>query len=357
MSPAPGDIFGSAVAISRFTAIVGARGVHNFAGAAYVFVRSRGAWHRQAILPDPGQASDDEFGSSVAVAGQTAIVGATGVNNSAGAAYIYARSGSRWHLQASLPDPSGITFDVFGSSVAVWGGTAVVGAINANNEVGAAYVYVRSGTTWHRQAALTLPGGGTNTEFGTAVAISGGTALIGAPGDFNGIGAAYVYVRSGTRWHRQARLIDPVTAGNGQFGLAVGLTRSAAVIGAFGVRQQSGAAWIYTRSGTAWNRRARLTNPGGRSADEFGAAVAISRSAAGLRVLIGAPVAGRRACGTAYDFARLARRWREKAKVANPHCTVQDNYGTSVALSGRTAFIGAPNTSSSAGAVYFVTIP
>jgi hypothetical protein len=355
-SHAPGDLFGSAVAISGTTAIVGAYGVNDFSGAAYIYVRSGKTWHQQATLSDPAGGVQDTFGCSVALSGTTAVVGAPGVNDVAGAAYIYVRTGKTWHQQAELADPVGTTLDYFGCPVAVSGETVLISSVNANNNIGVTYVYVRTGTTWRRQASLTLPGGGDNAGFGTSVAISGGTAVIGAPGVFAGIGAAYVYARSGQRWRQQARLIDPAGISGQQFGSAVALSGATAAIGAVAVGQDAGAAWVYVRSGTTW-RRHRLTDPQVRSGAEFGVAVAVSRTTSGTRVLVGASNAVRRICGSAYDFARSGTKWREKAKVVDPGCAVKDRFGTAVALDGRTAFIGAPMTNKDAGAVYELTIP
>jgi hypothetical protein len=107
----------------------------------------------------------------------------------------------------------------------------------------------------------------------------------------------------------------------------VALSAATAVVGAFGVKQQAGAVWVYVRSGASWRRQAKLVNPGGTSADEFGAAVAVSPGKLGMRALIGAPNAGRHICGTAYDFARSGTRWRERPQIANPGCAIEDYFG------------------------------
>ena len=360
---APSGWFGTAVAVSGTTAVIGAPGVNVGAGAAYVFVHSGKTWRRQAALADPGDGEGDYFGSSVAVsstaAGTIAVIGAPGsAENEAGTAYVFARSGKAWHLQAALADPDGDISDQFGSSVAISGTTAVIGADGVNKTRGAAYIYARSGGTWRLQAAFYDPSGHFSDEFGWSVAISGATAVIGDPGrelssDEHGAGAAFVYVRSGNAWHRQAAFYDPAARGADSFGGAVAISGATAVIGASGVQNSQGAAYVYQRSGTAWHRIAKLTSPHPLDYSIFGSAVAVS----GARALVGEPLTALNVCGTAYEFMRSGRAWRERARVVNPDpgCATghPDSFGTSVALSGRTAVIGAPDKP----AAYEQTLP
>ncbi|MBS1790757.1 MAG: putative Ig domain-containing protein [Acidobacteria bacterium] len=219
------DNFGYSVAVSGDTVVVGAyqedssaTGVNGnqadnsalSAGAAYVFVRSGASWSQQAYLKASNTEAFDEFGDSVAVSGDTVVVGAwfesssaTGVNGnqadnsalSAGAAYVFGRSGTIWTQQAYLKASNTEADDEFGDSVAVSGDTVVVGAwledssatgVNGNQadnsalHSGAAYVFVRSGTTWTQQAYLKASNTDTSDFFGHSVAVSGDTVVIGA---------------------------------------------------------------------------------------------------------------------------------------------------------------------------------
>jgi phage host-nuclease inhibitor protein Gam len=125
---APGDLFGNSVAISGQTAVVGAPGVNSHTGAAYVFVHTKKGWSRQAQLAEPHAAKGDHFGFSVAISGETAVVGAYARNSNTGAAYAFVRTKKGWSLQAKLTDRRGTKGDSFGVSVAISGSTAVVGA-------------------------------------------------------------------------------------------------------------------------------------------------------------------------------------------------------------------------------------
>jgi hypothetical protein len=133
---------------------------------------------QQAELTATDGASGDQFGDSVAIYGSTAVVGAPLKNSSTGAAYVFVRSGDAWSEQAELTPSGAAGFDQFGSSVAIYGSTAVIGAPLQNSSTGAAYVFVRSSAGWSQQAELTAPDGG---SFGSSVAISGSTAVIGSP--------------------------------------------------------------------------------------------------------------------------------------------------------------------------------
>ena len=219
------DNFGRSVAVSGDTVVVGAvaedsssTGVNSRpnelafgSGAAYVFVRSGSIWSQQAYLKARNTGAGDNFGSSVAVSGDTVVVGAltedsssTGVNSTpnelagnSGAAYVFVRSGSTWSQQAYLKASNTGADDQFGGSVAVSADTVVVGAAGedssstgvnfAPNELanasGAAYVFVRSGSTWSQQAYLKARNTGANDQFGGSVAVSADTVVVGAAGE------------------------------------------------------------------------------------------------------------------------------------------------------------------------------
>jgi hypothetical protein len=149
--------------------------------------------------------------------------------------------------QAILTASDGATGDLFGNSVGISGQTAGVGAIGKSSQEGAAYLFVRSGTIWSQQAALTASDGGPNDVF-CVVAISGSTVVVGAPGTPDGsfAGEAYVFTRSGTTWSQQAKLTEPHAALDDGFGNAVAITGSTVVIGANGTKSKTGAAYVWT---------------------------------------------------------------------------------------------------------------
>jgi hypothetical protein len=357
----PGSNKGASVAISGNTAVVGAWGMNNAAGAAFIYSRSAGRWQLEATLHDPSNSYLDLFGAAVAVSGSTVLVGAW--NTHAGKVYVYALSGGRWRLQAELAGPPTGAFGAFGSSVAISGTTALIGDVGAHTHAGAAYVYVRSGGRWHRQATLADPRGRAGDQFGEAVALSGNAAVISADCEEACAGAAYVYARSGGKWRRQARLSDPGGKPNDGFGTSVALSGTTALIGAPGTRDYVGAAYVYSRSGMRWRRQAVLSIP--RRVDisgGFGGAVAVSGTGPNsLAVISGLSVSGlvteRSQCGSAFEFSRPGGRWHERARIADPRCSTYDEFGYAAAISGITALIGAPGARSNSGAAYLLTLP
>jgi hypothetical protein len=350
---AAGDYYGSAVAIAGNTAVVGAPGVSSQRGAVFVFARSRTGWHMQARLTDPGGASGDAFGFAVALSGSTLIIGAPFAKSLAGVAYIYTRSGTTWHKRARIIAPG----DYFGYSVAISGEIIVVGAEGVNNAAGCAYIFrhLPSGG-WSLAATLTDPSHTGYDYFGDAVALSGSTAVIGAPRGFQNTaaGRAYVYQRVNGLWRLRAVLKAARPTPSDAFGgsVALSVTRKGAtiVIGAYGTRRHAGAAYIFTRSGRRWTRRARLLEPRGGTGDYFGQAVAIS----GGRVVVGAPNKGVRHCGRAFEFTKPGSAWRERAELVNTGCVIKDYFGATAAVSGANAVVGAPGRRHYAGQAYLL---
>ena len=260
----------------------------------------------------------------MAIDGDLLIVGApedNTVGTNAGAAYVFLRSGGAWRQEAKLRAGDGVANATFGQSVAISGSTAFVGA--AGGTVDAAYVFARSGSAWSQQAKLTAGGG----DFGFSVGVSGTTAAVGAPGRA-GTGQALVYTRSGNVWTAVATLTPSQGQSGERFGAAVAMTGTQIVIGAplwdangpdtEGV--EHGRAFVFEGSGGSWTRVARLTQDGGLPENEallelqadthFGAAVAIGGNYAvigGPKYDAKAPVSGNQSAnsGAAWGYYRL----------------------------------------------------
>ena len=258
---AVGDYFGYSVAVDGDTAVIGAYGDGNYgtnSGSAYVFSRSGSTWVQQAKLTAPDGASGDFFGVSVAVDGDTAVIGAHYDEDNgpgSGSAYVFSRISGTWAQQAKLKAPNWAAGSLFGYSVAVDGDTAVIGAYGDyyyGTNSGAAYVFSRSGSTWEQQAKITAPGGAANQYFGLSVAVDGDTAVIGAFGDGNyfNSGAAYVFSRSGGIWLQQAKLTASDEAAGDYFGWSVAVDGNTAAV--IGVRYDddkgtsSGSAYVFS---------------------------------------------------------------------------------------------------------------
>ena len=256
---AGGDEFGFNVGIDGDTAVVGAVADDGNRGAAYVFTGSGIDLDPAAkLVASDARRQRSEIGAA-AIAGDTVVVGAWFNNDSgirSGAAYVFTRSGTVWTQQAKLLASDRGSDDGFGYRVAIAADTAVIGAVYGDTYRGAAYVFTRSGTSWTQQAKLVAGDRATYDGFGDGVAISGDTAVIAAyQSDAKGSdsGAAYVFTRSGTTWMQQAKLTASDGASGDFFGTWVTIDGDTSLIGAFfndTKGTDSGAAYVYTRSGT-----------------------------------------------------------------------------------------------------------
>jgi hypothetical protein len=353
------DEFGHSVAVSgdTKTAVIGAYdhyvGSNANQGAAYVFVRSGTVWTLQQELTAADGAEQDFFGYSVAVNEDTVLIGAfnktIGSNSSQGAAYVFVRSGGVWTQQREMTAGNGAAKDLFGDSVALNGNTALIGANGKSKGRGAAYVFVRSGEVWTQQHEMTASNGAAKDQFGFSVALSdnGNTAVIGAA--TNTVhetykGAAYVFVRSGEVWTQQQEL----AASNGHaydyFGWSVAVSGDTAVITAYRDSGNGvGVAYVFVRSGKVWTQQKELTASDSAQYDQFGASVTVS----GDTAVIGAP--GKNDQGVAYVFVRSGTEWTQQQELTGS----DTNFGISVALSGDILVVGAyGETNGLPGAAY-----
>ena len=355
---AGGDSFGQAVAISGDTAVVGAGSadVDGKAdqGAAYVFVRSGTTWSQQSRLTSSDGAEYQNFGYAVAVSADTVAIGAQD------AAYVFVRDGATWTEQAKLTaPPSGRS-----RSVAIAGDTVVMGANDEDGWKGAAYVFVRDGATWTQQARLTAADGEGFDHFGACVAISGDTAVVGAvySGSLNQ-GSAYVFTRSGAVWTQQAQLNRTGGVGADRLGASVAVSGDTAVAGirptAAPFPEKADSAYAFTSTNGLWAQEAALTPAGATLSGSFNFSVAISGDIA----LVGAPadtVGADPLRGSAYVFTRSGTTWTQQARLTAPDGAPEDFFGGAVALSDATALVGAGyddvGANASQGSAYVFTL-
>lgn len=348
-----GDKFGSSVALSGDTALVGvpndADAVGPYAKSAYVYVQSGGVWTRQAKLSASDAAREQHGVISVAVSGDLAIIGTPYDTHmgghEAGSAYVFVRCGAVWTQQAKLTASDAEPGATFGMSVALSGDTAIAGAPYEGMQpgprgAGSAYVFVRSGGVWTQQAKLTASDAAGGDAFGVSVAYSGDTAIVGARGDNHAglafAGSAYVFVRSGGVWIQQAKMTASDAAANDYFGISVALSGNTALVGSYADNDYTASAYVFVRSGGVWIQQAKLTASDATARDFFGYSVAVS----GDTAVVGAH-SDNQGAGSAYIFLRSGNVWTEQAKLS-PADAQHAGFGLSVALSGDTTVIGAP---------------
>ena len=388
-------------------------------GAVYVFRRSGGGWAQEAYLKASNTDAGDMFGKSVSVSGDTLAVGAYGeasnatsangnqADNSAsesGAVYVFRRSGSGWAQEAYLKASNTDADDIFGRSVSVSGDTLAVGAAGeasnattANgNQVdnsagfsGAVYVFRRSGSGWAQEAYLKASNPDEGDIFGGSLSVSGDTLAVGAPEEASNAtsangnqadnsagfsGAVYVFRRSGGGWAQEAYLKASNTDAGDRFGWSVSVSGDTLAVGASGEAsnatsangnqadnsaRDSGAVYVFRRSGSGWAQEAYLKASNAEALDNyFGFSVSVS----GDTLAVGAygeasnatTADGNQAdnsatwSGAVYVFRRSGGGWAQEAylKASNPDAF--DRFGASVSVSGDTLAVGAPGEGSNA---------
>jgi trimeric autotransporter adhesin len=339
------DRFGSEVAISGTTAVAGEAADMELATTwIWVFTRTKSGWKQVAKLRGSGptrDTTDDSFGSSVAVSADTIVVGAPAYGAASfgdGRVYVFTRTKSGWKQSATLAesDPSADGGDNFGWAVAISGNTIVAGApthpygtgSSAGN--GEAYVFARHGAGWKQTAELK----GTN-EFGRSVAVSGATVVVGSPYDAGGGGRAYVYAETAGAWKRSATLKGSDTTDNGgpleagdHFGQSVAIAGTTIAVGA-PQHAAVGRVYVFTRK-RAWKQTAELKVKGGA---DLGDQVALSGSTLLANdALVASPV---------FVFSASRTGWKRIAVLSPPGAYGGDP-AAPVAISGALAFAGSP---------------
>ena len=249
---AAGDYFGVSVSISGDIAVIGAWRDNSDTGAAYVFTRSGTAWSQQAKLTASDASAGQAFGRYVAIDGDSIIAGVSLFSSTDRAAYVFTRSGATWSQQAKLTVSGDLGFSF---SVDIDGDSAVVGEREGFAGPGKAHVFTRSAGVWSLQDTVSPSDGATNDNFGTSVSIAGDLLIVGSNFDDDvgsGTGAAYVFVRSGTTWSQQSKLTASDAVAGGAFGGSVSIEGDYAVVGSTGVD----AAYVFRTSN--WTEIAKL---------------------------------------------------------------------------------------------------
>jgi len=350
------DRYGTSVGVNASTIVVGApfsSQPGQFSGLAYVYTGSGSSWSEQAELVADDAANNDLNGWTVDVDGNTVVTGAytnDAAGSNSGAAYVFTRSGTTWSQQQKLVPADAAAEDGLGYSVAIDGDTALVASVaddDNGQDSGAAYVFVRSGSTWTEQAKLVASDGAAFDNFGFWLDVDGDTAVIGAAGDNDGgafnTGSAYVFVRSATTWTEQAKLVASDATAGDQFGHGVTVDGDVIAVGApfdDDVGADSGSVYLFRRVGTAWSLEDKMFALDGATLDRFGSSVATNGSV----VVIGAPrdgVVGDQR-GSAYVFTDTGGDWTETTKLVPADNDTGDQFGISVAISGD-VIVGAHN--------------
>ena len=362
------DFLGYSTAISGNTLVIGDVNDDTFAGtdagSVYVYVRDGANWVEQQKLFASDGAPFQLFGHSVAISGDTIVVGAsgsvTGAGFSTGAVYVFVRQGNTWTEQQRLTASGGALSDQFGYSVAISGNTIVVGAstddTGAGFDAGSVHVFVKVGDLWGFQQQLFAGDAANGDEFGTSVAVEGDRIVIGAyhnttPSVFEA-GSVYVFERAGAIWSQQAELFANDAATSDFFGWSVGLSGNTIVASAYRDDSVRGSVYVFEGGGFNWIQKAKLVADDRASDDRFGYSVAIS----GNRVVVGAYLADPFSimnAGAAYIFDRNGTIWTQTQKLIANDAAANDEFGFSVSIGAdSTIAVGARGVNASRGAAY-----
>jgi len=355
------DGFGSSVAIDGETLVAGAflnAAAGAASGAAYVFRRDLSGWAEEAkLVPDDAEPFDF-FGVAVSLSGERALVGSFQDDDNgleSGSAYVFERGaadGSGWTETAKLIAGDGAMFDLFGSAVALDGDVAVVGAPRVDDggeDSGAAYVFRFDGSDWIEEAKLTASDAQSQDSFGNAVAVRGDVVVVGAfldDDDGADSGSAYVFVHDGTAWTERAKLTASDGVAGKRFGWSVSVDGETVVVG--GQFTADSSIYVFGLDNGAWVERQKLT-----VADGIGFAVSIS----GDILAAGAHLDDEAAegAGAAYVFRPSNATWAQDQKLTASDAGTDDRFGFAVSTDGARVAVGADlddDNGTDAGAVY-----
>jgi hypothetical protein len=368
---AANDLLGFSVSISGNTVVVGApEASPEFVnqGSVYVFVKPASGWANMtqtAELTASDGMTGDMLGTGVSISGNTVVAGAflasVGNNVSQGAAYVFVKPASGWQNMtqtAKLTASDGVANDNLGRSVSISSNTVMAGApgatIGSNSLEGAAYVFVKPASGWKdmaQTAKLTASDGLANGSVGFSVAVSGSTAVAGEPDGITGdiAGAAYVFVKPASGWKdmtQTAKLTNSDGFPDNLLGVSVAVSGNTVVAGASNT-SAGGTAYVYVEPARGWvnmTQTAELTALHGAPPDGLGTSVSIS----GNVVVAGAPyttVGSNSEQGAAYAFVKPATGWKnmtQTLKLTASDGAANDQFGYSIAVSGKTGVVGAP---------------
>lgn len=377
----PGLYAGRSVALEDDILVVGAPFGTNltYAGSATVFARGAGGWLEQTNLAPLPADGTWAFGYAVALSGTNLVVGALEylpTNQNSGSAFVFTSDGTNWLRQQRLQPSDGAPDDQFGAAVAMNGETIVVGAPlrdEGSTNDGAAYVFVREGGAWAQQAKLLATVPQTNAFFGGAVALDGDTTFISAP-QGAGLsaedrpGEVHVFTRSGSTWSFRQKLTSPSQFPRDLFGASVAVRNDTLVIGAPGIIPTGPppdanfgkrTAYVFARSGNHWIERQRLTSADLAPFDIFATSVGVAED----YVVVGAPHSWPFSAtprDAAYGFQRSGSQWQQSLRMTPTTPQLMGAFGFALAADGGTLAVGAPahtNSTAMRGSVFLFELP
>jgi hypothetical protein len=353
------DGFGVSVAVSAATLAVGARAARNDAaaqGAVYVFERDGNTLVQSGRLRPADLVGGELFGLQVALWEDLLVATAPwteAAGPEAGAAYVFERVGGAWQQQAKLAPAEVDGWDRFGWQAALVGDTLVVGAsVYGDDSAGAAYVFERSGDTWTQAQQFAASDPGASRQFGTSLAFDGNTIAVACyrhP-------VVYVFERNASgQWTEQQQLRLPELGVEATVGFYVAVDGDWLAVGVPSepteVANANGKAYLFQRASGSWTFTQALSPSNRESVNEFGEAVRL----AGDTLLANSPAPYSSDLTPVFVFRRQDQTWVETDQLIGSDIAVEDGFGLGLAIGEQSFFVGSPYKSEAAehsGAVY-----
>ena len=298
----------------------------------------------------PGLLTAQGFASSVGVAGDQVLVAhASGGDAGGGVVYIYSRSGGDWVETGSLTHPEPSEGDGFGMNLAVSGDRLLVAAVNPRSaENAAVHVYSRTTDGWSHDGQLVGEGVPEGMILGVAITVSGDVAAIGGASQ-SGAGAVFIFRQANGAWTQEAMLEYPGDEQMSGFGGALALSGGTLVIGAPLTASRAGTAYVFEEGADGWSMTAELASDGGENSF-FGISAVVDAD----RVLVGAGSPFGQP-GSVVAFTRQDGEWTEAGRLAAFDGGGSDQFGSTMATDGQTLWVGAPGANGRRGAIYEFT--
>ncbi|MCB1583957.1 MAG: hypothetical protein KDI92_12910, partial [Xanthomonadales bacterium] len=332
--------YGQSVSVDGNRALVGALGLgleSRGKGAAYVYDWVNQEWQLTAILQSDDITNEDFFGGEVLLSGNLAFVTASGgTTGLPGAVYVFEFDGQNWTQKQKIMAQGVVSTDNFGGSLSESDGQLMIGTWGTDGLKGSVFVFEYNGSEWLETQEITASDGLAGDWFGYSVSLSGQFALVGAHHDDGQSGAAYVFEYDGNSWTQTDKLTASDMTLNDWFGFSVSLSDNRAVVGAANDDSGRGSAYVFEFNGTDWIETRKLIADDGQSSDRFG----VSVDQFGDFVLIGAPgYAMDSTLGGVYLFEYNGSDWNQTLKFTNSAGNPGNEFGNSVSFNADHVFI------------------
>jgi hypothetical protein len=312
-------------------------------------------WSEKAKIISSDGSNGDWFGISVDIYGNYSVVGARDADNERGSAYVFKRVGGLWEQDQKLQASDGIAGDWFGISVSIFEDFIFVGADAEDNEnglnAGSVYVYKQDGSSWVQHDKLIASDGTANDYFGRCVSIDGDYSIIGAYYDDDIAGSAYVFKRLGDEWIEEGKLTASDRSPGDYFGISTSIDGDYAIIGAYrddnsnGV--DAGSVYVFKETGGNWLEETKLLASDGESGDRFGISTDIDNN----YLVIGSYYDNENK-GSAYVFNKTSTGWIEENKLVETVGESNNFFGRSVSIEKNIILVGAWGDSGASGSAY-----